>query len=91
MKKVVILIICIFITSCAAKQQNIYSKNCSVTNMLLHNDAGNIKITFFDNGCKYIYKQTDKKTYKIQIIEKAASVITEIETYITYCANGIDK
>ena len=67
MKKVVILIICIFITSCAAKQQNIYSKNCSVTNMLLHNDAGNIKITFFDNGCKYIYKQTDKKTYKITL------------------------
>ena len=76
MKKVVILIICVFITSCAAKQQNIYSKNCSVTNMLLHNDAGNIKITFFDNGCKYIYKQTDKKTYKITLENGSFSTFT---------------
>ena len=36
-------------------------------------------------------RDKDKNKYKIQMIEKAASVITEIETYLTYCANGIDK
>lgn len=67
MKKVVILIICILITSCAAKNTTTYIKNCSVSNMLLHNDGGNIRISFYDNGCKYIYKQIDKKTYKITL------------------------
>ena len=67
MKKVVILIICILITSCAAKNNTTYIKNCSVSNMLLHNDGGNIRISFYDNGCKYIYRQIDKKTYKITL------------------------
>lgn len=67
MKKVLLIVLCVFLSSCALKNNNIVANNCTVSAMQLIEDNQNIRISFKDNGCQYNYKQLDKKVWKISV------------------------
>ena len=67
MKKILLIFLCIFLSSCALKSNNITANNCTVSAVQLIEDNKNIRISFKDNGCKYDYKQLDKKVWKISV------------------------
>lgn len=67
MIKILLIFLCIFLSSCALKSNNITANNCTVSAVQLTEDNKNIKISFKDTGCRYDYKQLDKKVWKISV------------------------
>lgn len=67
MKKALLLILCILITSCASKPFGTGAWNCTVTGMQIKPQGKNILISLLDNSCGYNYEQIDAKSWKISL------------------------